>query len=255
MAQPEFMKKHGIKTIEVESLLAHSNVDEEVKEKTVYIIGTNTLTSEAWVDCNVFTSVEESLHHHGILKYIAVYLHYDKGMPYEDIYNLIIAHAKNKPDSVLRPAYDFIRNYFESIKDGKPIELYSNPVFGEATWVPKKVAHLAVINHLDEFYCEIRDFLHNLGVENGITDELIEFQKTVLKLPHRNHFSADFEYDWAKYFRNALAGEYSPLEKNKIRISVDNEVHQTNWKDYAMEAVWFGVNGITINPGIKTEYI
>ena len=255
MAQPEFMKKHGIKTIEVESLLAHSNVDEEVKEKTVYIIGTNTLTSEAWVDCNVFTSVEESLHHHGILKYIAVYLHYDKGMPYEDIYNLIIEYAKNNPESVLRPGYDFIRNYFESIKDGKPIALYANPIFGEATWVPKKVAHLAVIHRLDEFYCEIKDFLRNLGVEEHIIDELIEFQKTVLKLPHRNHYSVDFEYDWAKYFRSALAGEYVPLEKNKIRISVDNEVHQTNWKDYAMEAVWFGVNGITLNPGIKTEYI
>ena len=65
----------------------------------------------------------------------------------------------------------------------------------------------------------------------------------------------DFEYDWAKYFREALAGEYSPLEKKRIRISVDNEVHRTNWKDYALEAVWFGVNGITLNPGMKSEYI
>jgi hypothetical protein len=77
----------------------------------------------------------------------------------------------------------------------------------------------------------------------------------MLKLPFRNNYSVDFSYDWSKFFDDALAGEYKPLEKKKIRISVNNEIHRTNWKDYALEAVWFGVNGITINPGIKTEYI
>ena len=77
----------------------------------------------------------------------------------------------------------------------------------------------------------------------------------MLKLPFKNNYSVDFEYDWAKYFREALAGDYHPLEKKKIRISVNNEVHRTNWKDYALESVWFGVNGITLNPGMKSEYI
>ncbi len=255
MAQPEYMAKHGIKTIEVESIVAHSEVDDEVKEKTVYIIGTNTLSTEDWIACNVFTCIEESLHHHGILKYIAVYLHYDKGIPYEDIYNMVIRYTKSKPDSVLRPAYDFLYGYYKSIAEGKPIALYSNPLFGEVTWMPKKATHLATVYRLDEFYWEIKDSLCYLGVEENIIEELIEYQKTVLKLPFKNHYSVDFDYDWSKYFEQALAGNYQPLEKKKIRVSIDNEVHRTNWKDYAMEAVWFGVNGITLNPGIKTEYI
>ena len=255
MAQPEYMKKHGIRTAEIEALVAHSAIDEEVKEKTIYVIGSNTLSTEDWIACNVFTCMEESLHHHGILKYIAIYLHYEKGYSYEDIYNTVIDYAKANPESVLYPAYDYLYSYYKAISLEKPIELYSNPIFGDATWVPKKVAHLMTIVRLDEFYAEVKAFLRGIGVEGEIVDELIRFQKTALKLPMRNHFSAEFEYDWDKYFKGALSGNIQPLEKKRIRISVNNEKQVSNWREYALEAVWFGVNGITINPGMESEYI
>lgn len=255
MAQPEYVKKHGIRTAEIEALVAHSATDEEVKEKTIYIIGSNTLSTEDWIACNVFTCMEESLHHHGILKYIAIYLHYEMGYSYEDIYNAVIDYAKVNPDSVIRHAYNYLYSYYKAISQEKPIELYSNPIFGDATWVPKKVAHLMTIIRLDEFYNEVKTFLCGIGVESRIVNELLRFQKTALKLPMRNNFSADFEYDWDKYFRETLSGYHQPLEKRRIRISVNNEKQVTNWKEYALEAVWFGVNGITINPGMRSEYI
>lgn len=255
MAQPEYMKKHGIRTAEIDSLLAHSAVDEEVREKTVYVIGSNSLSTEDWIACNVFTCIEESLHHHGILKFIAIYLHYEKGFSYEDIYNMVIRYAKKHPDSVLYSAYDYLYNYYKAISQEKPIELWSNPIFGEATWIPKKVTHLMTITRLDEFYWEIKNSLRYLGMDDEIIEELIRYQKTAIKLPYKNNFSEEFEYDWDKYFKNILSGNVGSLEKKKIRISVNNKVHQNNWKDYALEAVWFGVNGITMNPGMSSEYI
>ncbi len=255
MAQPEYMKKHGIRTAEIEALVAHSAIDEEVKEKTIYVIGSNVLSTEDWIACNVFTCMEESLHHHGILKYIAIYLHYEKGYAYEDIYNAVIDYAKENPESVIRPAYDYLYSYYKAISQENPIALYSNPIFGDATWVPKKVTHLMTITRLDEFYAELKIYLNGIGVESEIVDELIRFQKTALKYPMRNNFSAEFEYDWDKYFREALSGNRQPLEKKKIRISVNNEKQVANWREYALEAVWFGVNGITINPGMESEYI
>ena len=63
------------------------------------------------------------------------------------------------------------------------------------------------------------------------------------------------KHNWDKYFREALSGNHQPLEKRKIRINVNNEKQVTNWKEYALEAVWFGVNGIAINPNMTTEYI
>ncbi len=255
MADPEYMKKHGIITAEIEALTAHIETDSEVKEKTVYVIGTNTLSIEDWIACNIFACFEESFHHNGILKYIAVYLHYDKGIPYEDIYNMVIRYAKKHKDSVLRPAYDYLYRFYKSISEEAPIELYSNEIFGKITWVPKKVPHLATIYRLDEFYSEIKPHLRYLGVQDDIIEELIEFQKAALKLPYRNNYSVEFKKDWARYFRDALSGNYKPLEDKPIRISINNEIHASNWKDYALEAVWFGKNGITFNPGMTSEYI
>ncbi len=255
MAQPEYMEKHGIRTAEIEALIAHSEIDDEVKEKTVYVIGTNTLSTEDWIACNVFACMEESLHHHGIMKYISVYLHNEMGIPYEDIYNMVIRYTKKNNESVLRPAYDFLYSYYKAISEEKPIELYSNPIFGDVTWVPKKAAHLATIYRIDEFYWEIKPALRYLGIEDEILEELLELQKTVLKLPFRNNYSVEFEYDWAGYFTNALSGNPKPLEKKRIRVSVNNEIHMNNWKDYALEAVWFGSNGITLNPNMSLEYI
>lgn len=255
MAQPEYMKKHGIRTATIEALTAHSEADDEVKEKTVYVTGTNTLSTEDWIACNIFACMEESLHHHGIMMAIAVYLHYEKGIPYDEIYNMVIRYAKKNEDSVLRPAYDFLYNYYKAISEEKPIELYSNQIFGNITWVPKKATHLATIYRLDEFYWEIKPSLRYLGVEDDIIEELIEFQKVILKLPYRNNYSSEFEYDWATYFTDAIAGKRKPPQKRRLRISVNNEVHRTNWKDYALEAVWFGSNGITFNPNVTIEYI
>lgn len=254
MAQPEYMKKHGIKTAEIEALVAHIKADEEVREKTVYVIGSNTMSVEDWIKSHIFSNLTEGLHHGGILKYISAYLYYEKGIAYDKFYDSVLSYVAGNEKSVLRPAYDFIYNYYKAISEESPIELYSNELFGEVTWVPKKVAHLATIPYIDEFYREIRPSLLK-HVDEDIADELIEFQKTMLKQPSRNNFSVEFRRDWASYFENALSGDYMPLEEKRIRISVNNEVHRTDWKDYALEAVWFGVNGITMNPDVKYEYI
>lgn len=255
MADPEYMKKHGIRTAEIEALTAHSETDDEVKEKTIYIIGTNTLSTEDWIATNIFACFEESYHHHGILMMIATYLYHELGIAYEDFYNMVISYAKTHKDSVAYPAYEFLYNYYKAISEKKPIELYSNDIFGKVTWVPKKVPHLVTICRLDEFYREIKPHLRRLGVDEDIMEELLEFQKTVLKLPFRNNYSTEFKRDWIGYFKNIFSGIRKPLEEKKIRISINNEIHATNWTDYALEAIWFGKNGITFNPGITTEYI
>ena len=254
MAQPEYMKKHGIKTAEIEALVAHIKAEEEVREKTTYVIGSNTMSVEDWIKSHIFSNLTEGLHHGGILKYISAYLYYEKGIAYDKFYDSVLRYVADNAKSVLRPAYDFIYNYYKAISEESPIELYSNELFGEVTWVPKKVAHLATIPYIDEFYSEIRPSLLK-HVDEDIADELIEFQKTMLKQPSRNNFSVEFKRDWMSYFENVLSGDYMPLEEKRIRVSVNNKVHRTDWKDYALEAVWFGVNGITMNPDVTSEYI
>lgn len=255
MADPEYMKKHGIKTADIVYLTAHSETDKEIQERTRYVIGTNTMPTEDWIACNIFTCFEESYHHYGILKFIAIYLYHEFGIKYEDFYNAVINLAKTDKYSIGYSVYEKLYNFFKSVSLEKPIKLYANEIYGNITWIPKNVAHLDTIYRLDNYYKEIKPLLVSLGVAENDADELIRYQKTALKLPNRNNFTENFKKNWHEYFSSILADSYVPLTEKNNRVSVNNDSIPTDWKTYAQESTWFGKNGVTFNPGIKAEDI
>ncbi len=255
MADPEYMKKHGIKTADIVYLTAHSEADKEIQEKTRYVIGTNTMSTEDWIASNVFTCFEESYHHYGILKFIAIYLYYELGIPYEKFYNSIIDFAKADKNSIGYSVYEKLYNFFKSVSLESPMKLYSNELYGDITWIPKNVAHLDTIYRVDAYYDEIRPLLISLGISGEIADELIKYQKTALKMPARNNFKAEFSRNWHEYFTNILADMPATLVEKRNIVRVNNESNPDNWKDYAVESTWFGKNGATFNPGMSAEDI
>ncbi len=255
MADPEYMKKHGIITVETPLLVAHTNDEDNVTEKSTYVIGTNTMSPEEWIKANIFTCFEESYHHFGILKFIAIYLFTELKIPYEKFYNDIISAAKKDEKSVAYSAHQKLYGYYKAITEGKPIELYKNELFGNLSWSSKLWAFLDTIYRIDLFYGEIKPLLEAYGVPEETADELIRYQKTALKLPGRNNFSENFGYNWHDYFKGIIADCFIPLEKKRNTVSVNNKSVPDNWKDWALESVWFNKNGITFNPVVEVEYL
>lgn len=250
MAEPSYMEKYGIKTATIEYLTAHTEADENIKEITRYVIGTNTLPTEDWIACNIFTCFEESYHHYGILKFIAIYLYKELGVPYEDFYNAVIDFAKENHNSIAYSVYEKLYSFFKSISLEKPIKLYANKIYGDITWIPKNVAHLDTVYRADDFYTEIIPVLNKFGLSGEKLEEIILYEKTALKYPGKNNFSVDFRYNWHEYFTAILEDSYVPLTEKKNRVSVHNEILADNWKDYAIQSTWFGKNGSTFNQGI-----
>lgn len=255
MAKKEYMEKHGIKTAKVEHLTAHTKNDGEIKETTQYIVETNTLSKEDWIACNVFACFEESYHHHGILKYISMYLYKELGIPYEDFYNRIIDFSKENKDSVGYSVYKKLYDYFKAITLEKPMKLYANEIYGEVTWIPKKMPHLDTIYRVDRFYEEIRPILLEYGIEPEKVEELFEYERTALKWPGKNNFTTEFNYNWHEYFIGILEENPVQLAQKKNRVTVNNEFVADNWKDYAVQSTWFGKNGTTFNQCMEYEEI
>ena len=94
-----------------------------------------------------------------------------------------------------------------------------------------------------------------IDMDDEMLEELVLLQKTILKHPDRNNFSVDFNYDWKDYYLHTLNDRYSPLKKKRIRANIHNKIHRDNWKDYAVESVWFGRNGVTFSLGVTYEDI
>ncbi len=253
MAAPDFMEKHGIKTANVVHLSAHSSASEKIAEHSKCVIATKTMPTEDWIEANIFTCYEESYHHYGILKLLAIYFYYELGIPYEDFYNKIISFAKQDKNSIGYSVYSKIYNHYKALSEEKVIELYKNDLFGDVTWLPKKAVHIDTIYRLDDYYNEIKPLLISLGIDEAMLEELLLLQKTSLKLPGKNNFSNTFNYNWFDYLTSIFNGQYIPLEKKKITLCVNNETNPQNWVDYALEAMWFAKNGIAFNKGISVK--
>lgn len=251
MAQKSYLEKYGIKTSEVVFLTSHSKGGEEVVEKTKYITRTSTMNSEEWIKANIFACFEKSLHHYGILRFFAIYLFYEKKVPYEVFYNSVIDLCRTSEESFINYAYSFLYGFYKTVVEEKPMKLYSNEIYGKITWAPEHVAHMDWITRLDELYEFMRPFFLNYGIDEEILDELIRYEKCRLKLPNRNNFGEHFEYDWYGYFDAILEGKYEKPKKQSNTMEINNEKHPTSWREYALGAAWFGKDGGTFNPNVK----
>ena len=256
MAKKDYRNKYNIKTIKTSFLSLYSGQNNaEIPEHIEYVVETDSMNKEQWIKANIFACCEKCFHHFGLLRSFAIYCFYEKNIRYKDFYNAAINFIKESKNPLLHNAWEILNKYFSALVEEKPISLYSNTTYGDITWEIERVPLLETIYRLDEYYAAVSELLLQIGIDSEILNELIEYQKCILKCPNRNHFSCDFNYDWHGYFTDIINGNYQPLQKIKTRVSVDNQKDLNNWEAYALNAVWFGKDGGTFNPGIHSEII
>ena len=255
MGSKDYIKKFGIKTAEISGFTAHK-METEIAEKTKYVIATDTMTTDEWIVANIFACFVRSFHHYGILQSLAIYFHYEKNVLYEDFYNNVVEWCRKSDNEAVNNSYRFLHNFYKKVSLGQSMELYcNNEVYGKISWAPEHAPHMDTIFRLEDFYEAIRPLLEAYEADKAILDEIIEYQKCILKRPYHNNFSRDFTYGWHEYFTKAIAGEYAPLKKYSNRVNVNNEKMPESWYDYALKDVWFGKDGITFNTGITNEVL
>ncbi|MCR5040863.1 MAG: radical SAM protein [Clostridia bacterium] len=252
MAQKSYLEKYGIRTANVDFLIAHSSANPEIREKTNYVVGTSAMSPEEWVRANIFACFEKTFHHYGLMVFIAVYLFYEMDIPYERFYNDLIALSGSSDDHLLNNAYSFLTRFYTDVIDEKPISLYTNDLYGKITWDPEHTPFMDIIYRADDYYRAVSPLIRSYGVDEDVLDELIRYQTTMLKRPGRNHFSERFTYDWHGYFELAMRCERVPPAKRATVVSVDNDNTLGSWVDFAIEAAWFGKNGSSFNPGVRS---
>lgn len=255
LAGSEYMNKYGIRTADVLYLTAHSADSQEVAERTRYIVGTDAMYGDAWIEANIFNCFVQSAHHYGLLLYFALYLYFVKQMPYEEFYKGLVSRGRQNPDSIVGKAYGFLYNYYGAMEKEKPMELYRNDIYGDISWSNDRILQLEASYRLDEFYAEMREYFIECGIDAATVDTLVRYQKCCLKQPGKNHFSEEFDDDWGSFFDGAYRMNKAELTHRKIRVCVDNESNPADWPEFALEAIWFGKNGAAFNPGIRIETV
>ena len=238
-------KRFQIKTVDIPFYQAHCNFinDEEITEYSKEIIGTSTMSTDEFNRAKFFGHILQCFHCFGLLQSFAIYLFYEHNVPYYDFYSGLDTWLLGHPDSVAGRIFLVIKNQLQKYAEGKPLEQYVDPVFGNITWPFEEGAYLEILLQFDRFYEEIYDYLKAYGIDPAVYGELLAYQKRIIKYPGKTEVSREFGYDFCTYFKTVFAGHTPTLKKTDCIVTFRAPEVPDNWKDYSKYVVWFGRKG------------
>ena len=237
MAAPEYRKKHGIKTAMIPMLGIHYNpVFNGVEENLEIITETATLPKNDWVKANLFSVVLQTFHHLALLRFFAIYLHREKAVSYYDFYTSLYDFIYDESEGFL---HDLFAELFERKSDTDTADwTYQKDYFGTTGYYFEEGAFLELIRSGDVFWKEIEPFLKKFNIETEVFEQLLLYQKGVLRTLDKNEVSLDLKYNFYNYFEDQ-SGK-TELKCVNSRLSCKSELDIKNWAEYARKVVWFG---------------
>lgn len=258
MWEDSYIRKHGIETIEVPFSQYHcdSGPDDEIVEYIREIISTNTLNKESFVRAKLFSLCVQCFHCFGLLQCFAMYLFHEKGVKYNTFYNDLLEWFEKNTDSLSGRIFHDLEERLVRYSNGEKPMAYVNKTFGNIYWPFEEAAYLEIVYQFDAFYKEIEGFLHQYDIASEIYGGLMKYQQSIIKMPGKNEFNLQLDYDFYPYFFGILSNAYRPLQKLKNVLTIKGNQIPDSWKDYSKKIVWFGRKGEkNLYTDIKVRYV
>lgn len=245
MGDPDYMKKHKIEIIQAPIDNAHfiPQQEDNIPEFSQIVVSTATMSREMWVETELLSMSVQCFHSFGLLRYFAIYLFYESGIKYEVFYQNLIAWLKDNSRTVSGNIFADMQMEITKSSQGKGAWFHLNKNFGNITWPYEEGMFLELAYISEIFYEEIADFLKNYHLEQILFDELVSYQKFMLKLPGKTAAEHRFKFDFNKYFAGIYSGCRKKLEADENTIKINSKSVPDKWDQYGIEVVWFGRRG------------
>ena len=239
LAQQDYKEKYGIKWERQPLHGIHYPANfNGVQEYYDVVVETNDMSKEDWVRANMFSVCLQSMHHLGLLRCFALYAKYELDISYYDFYNGLLEYVFSDKEKYIYKLFEEIRYKTEhtEVSDW----CYQNDIFSKVGWYFEEGIFLDLMYNRDIFWKDIEGFIDSLGIENDIYNQLLHYQKSILRIPGTDKLQITTDYDFYTYFENIYDDCYKPLEKKATTLSIKLEKQIDNWSDYAREIIWFG---------------
>lgn len=235
------VEKYKIEVCRTEFRQHHSAVDESaVKEYSDNIISTYSMNREDWKKSYIFALYAQGLHTMCLTMMIAVYLYHEKKVGYKAFYEGLIEWSKANPDTLCGELYRECTGFVDDVIGGKDSFKSVFEGFGKTTWGFDEYLFMKGAVNPERFYDEIKQYIASYGADCEITDELVKYQKGIIKKMNMTRLDIALDYDFESYFDAILNNSYKPLEKRKNTVTVTEENPVATIDEYAREYVWYG---------------
>lgn len=217
--------------------------DTDITEYSKIVVSTSTMSKRDWIRSNIFSVFIRAFHNLGLLQCIAIYLYYEKGIRYIDFYSDIINKAKTDENGICRDILSWLEIKYNEVLNNSGSLTCVVSEYGELTWPLDEGAFLKIVLQYDRFYNEIEKYIQQYFDDQKIFEELILYQKNIIKTPNSKGCTLNLGYDFYKYYMNIYKNHYIPLQKTEKTIVIDSSETPTDLEEYAKKIIWYGRKG------------
>ncbi len=244
MGSREYMERFDIGCSKVPLNQSHcESVESDIEEYSHVVTKTYSMSTEDWIESNLFSVAVQCFHCFALLQFFAIYLLFEKNVGYREFYEKLLLWMKENKNALCSEVFKEIREalYNAAYKNGS-LQLHDDR-FGTISWPLEEAAFLKLLAERERFYKEIESFLESFCIDNEIYDQLLLYQKSILRVPGEDCFKLSLKYDFHSFFASAYKGEHIPLKKVDCVLCVNSSESADNFKDFARDIVWYGRKG------------
>jgi radical SAM superfamily enzyme YgiQ (UPF0313 family) len=251
MGDPEYQRRHGLVTIETNTINIHGSIGESaegITETQQLVIATGAMPKEAWVETRTYAWLAAFLYFDKILQIPLLLVHEQCGVGYRELFERF-ARVDDDRYPTLASIHRFLRDKARDIQQGGPEYCLSDrwlPI-----WWPADeylLIQLSVDGKLHAFYDEAERLLQEVaaGAATPIAPRLlhdaVRLNEQLLKQPFQSADAAvDLSHNIWEYYRSIVVGEPMPLERRSVRYRIDRTSKTWSaWDEWCREVVWWG---------------
>lgn len=239
IGREDFRKKYEIEAVKIPFNQDHFALTvDAAQEYSNIIVSTSTMKREDWVKTAAFSVFVQAFHCLGLLQCAAIYLYYEKKIPYSEFYCNLCAELEKDSGicgDIYRKAIKKISDYSQGLDRWS----YCSEEFGNISWPVEEGLFLQYESNYDEFYEFAEKYISKLVDDKELLGELIKYQRFILKKHSDNGEFNSFRYDFFNYFEKIDIGEYEPLEKTDCAYA-KKDAGYDSVDSYAKQVIWFG---------------
>ncbi len=245
MGQPWYIEKYKIKTRRIPFQAIHTTPDaqeDDITEYGDYVVSTYSMDENDWIRSLVFSNYVQALHNMGLLRAVAIWCRYELNVPYETFYRDLIDDSRNQPESVLGRLYQTVYGLCRGVLEQKNAFTAQIPDTEGLLWGFDEILFLEAYRSFAAFYNEVNAWFSSRFGRFAALDALFAYQRDIVKKIGPETVVIESDYDFYSYFNQIYKNEPLPLEKKRIRLTVEDPAPVSSFAQLARETVWYGRN-------------
>ncbi len=244
MGQKAYVEKFGIKTVRSEIIRPHfQNEAFAIPEYNEIVVETNSMPREMWVRSQTYFYLAKALHGNGLLRAFAIYLHCEKGVPYDRFYDGVINYYEKNPSLFSAGLYFEIKERANELSLGINNRKLQFAPCGDIIWDDHEYFVLNALFRKEEFYREMLPYLRSYDIPDDIFEDLLAYQKNIIREPGSEECRVTLRYDVHGYLNDVYLNVFHPLNERKHTLVMRDSDPKNDWPSFGKHVVWYGRMG------------